>query len=198
MILCMKILTHFLLLTSNLFVLLFAWLFYCKKNNYLIVFLSTLATVSLVNFLKTVVQKYLTFKFGLFAWMFPAYELIVPMVFFGMLLRTKKYKYLLITMGLLAMFLWLQGYQTLESILYNVVLSLVLVIFFKALEKTFLKNHCYLVFMGIAICIIPFNMGYYTVNGILYFWMIAASYPLSCLTQWVNMNYFSSLRSKIS
>lgn len=195
---CLKILMHFLLLSSNMVVMFFAWVFYCKKKNYFIVLASSILTVSLINFLQTVVQKYITFKFGLYVWMFPAYELIIPVIFFGMLLRSTKYILLAIIMLVLSILLWVYSYQTFETLLYNCLLSVCLLCFFKAVEKTFLTKHCYLVFMGMAICMIPFNYGYYTLNGVAYFWLIAISYPLGNLYNLMNRVYFSSLRSKIS
>jgi len=195
---CLKILMHILLLSSNITVMFLAWMFYCKKKNYFIVFASSLLTISLINFLKTVVQKYITFKFGLYTWMFPAYELITPVVFYGMLLRSTKYIIPIIVMLTLTILLWLYGYQTFETVLYNCLLGVSLLFFFKAIEKTFLLKHCYLVFVSIAICIIPTNFGYYTLSGVAYFWVIAVSYPLGYLINWMNRVYFSSLRSKIS
>ncbi|MDG2348891.1 MAG: hypothetical protein P8L77_05460 [Gammaproteobacteria bacterium] len=189
---------HILLLPSNMVVMFLAWVFYCKKKNYFIVLVSSLLTISLINFLKTLVQKYIIFKHGLDAWMFPAYELIIPVVFYGMLLRPTKYIMSIIIMLALTILLLLYGYQTFETLLYNCLLSVSLLIFFTAIEKTFLIKHCYLVFISIAICIIPSNFGYYTLSGIACFWAITISYPLGHLIDWMNRVYFSSLRSKIS
>ena len=104
----------------------------------------------------------------------------------------------IIVMLALTILLWLYGYQTFTTVLYNCLLGVSLLFFFKAIEKTFLLKHCYLVLVSIAICIIPTNFGYYTLTGIAYFWAIAVSYPLGHLIKLMNRVYFSSLRSKIS
>ena len=198
MITFLKLSMHFLMFSSHYVVMACFLFFFRKKSNQLILIQSILLTLSLILFLKSLSIDLSNRNISAFNWHFPNYEIILPIVFYTMLLEKKKYPHLYLFISSLMGLMLLNGYQTVISLMFNLILGAVIVLFIKSLEKTFTKFQCYIVFLLLSISIIPFNMGYYTYSGIYYFWLMVLTYPASIVVRYIEDNYCSSLLSRIS
>lgn len=193
-----KLFMHFLMLATNYVVMLSFALLYCKKKNFFMVLQSVIVTVSLISFLKTINFNFSEVNSDLFTWRFPCYELIMAIVFFGMLLDVRKYKYVTIYIAVLALLMVLHGYQNINSLLFNLLFGILLVFFLNSIEKTFTDFQSYLVLVCFSVCTIPFKLGYFTSYGIMLFWLLVLTYPMTVLVRYFSLNYCSSLLSRIS
>lgn len=198
MITFLKLCMHLLMTTSNGLIMAFFWLFYCKKKNHLLVMQAAFITVSLIILLKTLNMNFSTVNYNLFNWRFPCYEIIMPIVFYTLLLKQEKYKHIAIVMGILMILMCLDGLQNVESLLFNLSLSGILVFFIKSVEKTFSPVQQYLVFVMLSISVIPFRMGYYTYDAVVFFWLMVLTYPVCLGLKHLLKGYHSSLFSRIS
>ena len=193
-----KLILNAMLISSNLYVLLMILFAYARKINILNTCQFLLITYMLVLMIQAGFHSPKPLQKDLMSWGFPLYELMMPIVMFGLILNSKKLHYLVYFVTLLACLLILDSKVYFFDAMSTSLLAIVLVCFYKNIERSFTDIQIYWICLMIGICLIPYNLSVVSETSKLAFFILIMVYPSSKLIVRFSQNYCSSLFSSNS